>query len=101
MRYWYDLVGNTTHEQDPVGVANGYTTGYFYDALNRMTRSSTYSTDEPLLNPSNTDYAYDLVGNRLTLTDPQENVTTWQYDAQNRVTYDLNQLGEELSLIHI
>lgn len=39
-------------------------------------------------------YAYDKVGNLLTLTDPVANTTTWLYDAINRVESETNELNK-------
>ncbi len=41
----------------------------------------------------------DAAGNMLTLTDPTLNVTTWTYDAQNRVTSETNQTGYARSYV--
>jgi YD repeat-containing protein len=38
-------------------------------------------------------FAYDAVGNVLSLTDPVNNTTTWVYDVLNRVVEENNQLS--------
>ena len=48
-----------------------------YDALNRLLKKTDTAS-------KTTQYAFDTNGNRLTLTDPSGNVTTWTYDARDR-----------------
>src|SRR5690606_27314490 len=45
-------------------------------------------------NGDTTTYGYDLVGNRITLEDGEENVTTWTYDNLNRVIEEKNALND-------
>lgn len=96
----YDVRGRLTHVANPDGssIAYGYdaagnrtllvtttpqitqTTTFDFDALNRLWR---------VHHPDNggvSTYAYDLVGNRQSLTLPNATVATYQYDALNRLT---------------
>jgi YD repeat-containing protein len=41
-----------------------------------------------------TSFAYDAVGNMISLTDPVGNTTNWTRDALNRVTAETNQFGD-------
>ena len=44
--------------------------------------------------------AYDAVGNLLSLTDPEDNETTWVYDKLNRATSETNELSETRSFVY-
>ena len=64
----------------PTGLGN--TTSYAYDGFGRLS-----TTSQPAVNSVSpmTSYTYDADGNKLTETDPDENVTTYTYDSFNRV----------------
>ncbi|MFN7812271.1 MAG: hypothetical protein ACK5SI_06360, partial [Planctomycetia bacterium] len=88
--YTYDTAGNVTSETRPatniaVGTAARKTT-YLYDALHRLTLEtrptpggvSTHSA--PM-----TAFTYDDAGNKASVTDPEKRLTTYDYDAANRL----------------
>jgi RHS repeat-associated protein len=70
---------------------------YKYDGLDRLIREvhkqgSTADTETP--NDAVTVYTYDAVGNRLTLTEPDGNTTTYTFDADNRLIKEVNAAGD-------
>lgn len=82
--YAYDGNGNLTDVIDPLGVV----THHEYDALNR--RTATIRNYKPYMTPDSetnvrTGFAYDLAGNLTAVTDPNTNVTQYDYDAANRL----------------
>ena len=84
--YGYDLNSNRTSETDQTHYKNDTvttaTTTYGFDRLNRLTSRTdpTISAGTPV-----TSYTYDVLGNMLTLTDADNNTTTWQYDLLDKV----------------
>jgi RHS repeat-associated protein len=77
--------------------ANGKVIYYKYDALDRLIKivrkvGSTADTITPA--DAVTTYTYDPANNRLTVTEPDGNTTTNQYDADNRVTQGTNAAGD-------
>ncbi|MHB9004737.1 MAG: RHS repeat domain-containing protein, partial [Coriobacteriia bacterium] len=90
--YGYDAVGNLktvktlNNDQDD---NLGFTTSYDYDNLDRLI----HTTDAQTGQIGRTSYTYDAAGNRLTLTDPDLNTTTWTYDPLNRVKTERNELN--------
>jgi RHS repeat-associated protein len=80
--------------------ANGKVIYNKYDALNRQIDvvkkvGSTADTITPA--DAVTIYTYDPMGNRLTLTEPDGNTTTWTYDADNRVSTEVNAAGDTVT----
>ena len=65
-----------------------------YDDLNRLTKwiepAPTAGANRP-----ETIYSYDAANNRETLTDPNGNITTWAFDALNRVEKEIDPLAHE------
>ena len=89
--YRYDVMGNLTQLQSPmafVDTANQtlYTTDYSYDNQSRLTQVSTYYQGGGEPQQITTNYAYDAVGNRVSVTDAKGNVTGYTYDTLNRVS---------------
>ncbi len=74
INYSFDGNGNTVTMTDAIG-----TTGYFYDALNRLT-TVTDSYGQAV------SYAYDLSGNRTGITYPGGKTVTYSYDSLNRLS---------------
>ena len=73
----YDNNGNRTQFFDRTGVQTIYT----YDALNRLTQSQRGSNaNAATINKT----SYDAIGQVLTTTDPNNNVTTYAYDDAGR-----------------
>jgi RHS repeat-associated protein len=73
----YDKNGNRTQFTDRTGVLTQYT----YDLLNRLTQSSRGNSPLTINKTS-----YDAIGQVLTTTDPDNNVTTYAYDDAGRRT---------------
>ena len=77
--YTLDGVGNRTQV-----VENGRTVDYVYDSVNRLI-SEKISDENRAIN-----YTYDLVGNRLSRNDSVGGLTTYNYDANDRLTQMLS-----------
>jgi len=78
---------------------NGKVTYFKYDALNRLVkqiRKEGDVTDVIDASDAVTEYTYDANGNRLSITEPNGNPTTYVYDALNRVTIETNAAGESI-----
>jgi len=89
--YAYDDVGNRTAMTD----ANEVETRYEYDDLNRLTAVvENYIAGEDPDHETNvrTEYAYDAVGNRLTIRDGNGHLTYFVYDAVNRIIQESDAL---------
>ena len=92
VEYGYDAVGNRTSMTD----ANGVVTRYEYDDLNRL--SAVLENYLPAQSPNHeinvrTEYTYSDNGNRLTIMDGNGHVTSFAYDALNRVVTETDALG--------
>jgi RHS repeat-associated protein len=97
----YDADGRLLQVNSPEGVINyGYdaATGrqtsvctansrilYGYDGLGRLKTVQVVMRNGQAVNDTTT-YSYDAVGNRATMTLPNNIVTTWHYDCLNRLT---------------
>jgi RHS repeat-associated protein len=68
--------------------ANGKTTNYAYDALDRLISASRVVGGQTLA----TTFEYDANGNRTALVDPKGQRWEWSYDSMNRMTQDKNPL---------
>ena len=106
--YGYDLAGNRTSTSDPLGDswvdsfdaennrvtakdARTNQTAYGYDAMNRVV-----TVTPPAAGGTGTlatTYTYDTDGNLKTRTDPNAHLTTWTYDASERLTQMQNPIG--------
>ena len=73
----YDHNGNRTQFTQRTGVETSYT----YDVLNRLTQRQ-LNFSSPTINKT----SYDAIGQVLTTTDPNNNVTTYAYDDAGRRT---------------
>ena len=76
---------------------NGKVTYFKYDGLDRMIRMIRKEGDTADLIDSSdavTRYTYDANSNRLALTEPNTNTTTFVYDALNRVVKQMNAAGD-------
>lgn len=87
-RYGYDAVGNQTSRLD----ANGALTGYGYYADNLL-RQISYPSGAPVL------FEYDANHNRTRMSDGL-GVSTWTYDALDRLTATTDSLGRSLSFAY-
>ena len=79
--YAYNSLGQKTSMVEPLPAGTGAsaaTTAYTYDAFGNLTQ-----TAAPL--GRTTSSAYDGNGNKVSDTDPRSNITTYAYDALNRL----------------
>lgn len=88
----YDEVGNRIATKD----ANGVVIGYEFDQLDRL--RAVVENQRPALAPDHetnvrTEYTYDPVGNRLSITDANGHMTEFSYDALNRLVSEQDPLG--------
>jgi RHS repeat-associated protein len=93
--YQYNLLGQVTQQVD----ANGYRTGYTFDDTDRVASVTQYGvTQYPATTKADltTSYAYDLNGNRTSVTDAMLRVTMAYYDGLNRVWRELDAKGAAL-----
>lgn len=79
----YDLAGRKTG----VRYASGVRTGYGLDAVGQIL--TLISDDAGSTTYNRFTYTYDAIGNRDTVRDLNGSVTTYTYDAKNRLTRDL------------
>jgi RHS repeat-associated protein len=80
VEYVYDLVGKLQQVTDPTG-----TYGFAYDNMGRLVGTTTKYTFLPNTTYTNS-YSYDAASNRVSMTDPQNGVTSYAYDTLNRLT---------------
>ncbi|MDP0499536.1 MAG: Ig-like domain-containing protein [Verrucomicrobiota bacterium JB022] len=79
----YDVRGNVTREEDPLGNVTERT----YDARNNVLSETQYFTNaEGEVAVATTTYTYDANSNPLTIEDPNGNVTEFAYDAAGNLT---------------
>ena len=79
--YAYDAMGNRTRKVD-----NGITTGYTLDKLGRTVEERTFvksPLDSTWIPKSLVSSVYDVVGNRLSVTYPDNRTLTSTYDLRN------------------
>ncbi|MBK1859941.1 RHS repeat protein, partial [Cerasicoccus arenae] len=75
--YEYDFRSNRTKFTD----ANGHVTHYEYDGLNRLVKETRDVSTGNLI----TEFGYNALNARTSVTDPETNVTEFGYDALNRL----------------
>ena len=85
--YSYDKVGNLTSVTEPNGTLttsnpNDFVTRYAYDEIYELTAVTNANGDKLT-------YAYDGVGNVVTVVDPKKNLTSDTTDFTAKYTYDL------------
>jgi RHS repeat-associated protein len=110
--YTYDALGNQLTKTEAVGTPLqrvttdvyypntnllqlhtdplGRQTEYLYDSENNLIRS--YDPANPA---HQTQYTYDILGNKLTMTDALGNVTTYAYDAAGHLISETNPLNQQ------
>lgn len=108
----YDAADNVIATTAAATTSEARTTEARYDFLGRViqeltaegraliTGSSTPAQIEDIWNRYGITYAYDLAGRRISATtrpnDSQTNVTRYYYDSDNRLRFEVNQLGERI-----
>jgi len=87
---FYDAAGNLT-KVDPADIE--LYREYTYDSLNQMTSET---------NPRNavTTFTYDPNGERITLTDAEDNTTSWGRDGIGRVVKETNELNDSRTFVY-
>jgi RHS repeat-associated protein len=80
VEYVYDLVGKLQQVTDPTG-----TYGFAYDNMGRLVGTTTKYTFLPNTTYTNS-YSYDADSSRVSMTDPQNGVTSYAYDTLNRLS---------------
>lgn len=81
--YVYDENNNLTQSSN-----NYISISYTYDALNRMTSQTINNWGKTI------SYTYDAVGNRMTMTDPDNGLTSYSYDDNYRLTQITNAFNQ-------
>ena len=97
--YGYGAAGNRTSMTD----ANGVVTRYEYDRLGRLTavaENSVSGGGSDGQTNVRTEYTYDAAGNRLSIRDGSGHVTTFAYDALNRLVREADALGHETRYVY-
>lgn len=95
--YGYDAAGHLTSETvDPDDPDTSYTglnlvTQWTYDHQNRLASQLDPPPGEE--DSPTTEYLYDKAGHRISLTDPNDNETTWTYDPFGRMHTEVNVAG--------
>ena len=79
VEYAYDLAGNVQQVSDPTGSYS-----FAYDNMGRLIGTTTQYAFLPGLNFQNA-YTYDAASNRVSLTAPDNSITTYAYDNLNRL----------------
>lgn len=109
-RYKYDTVGNLVEMTRALGTGDARTTQQRFDFLGRVVQELTAEGYAQITGGMNSaqinaiwdkygiTYAYDVVGRRISATqrpnDSQTNTTLYFYDADNRLRFEVNALGE-------
>jgi RHS repeat-associated protein len=97
--YGYDYANHKTTVTEPLGNVAGasaattadYTTTTNYNAVNQVTETDHLAPDGTTT--LKTQYGYDDVGNKITVTDPLGNKSTTTYDLDHRVSGTLDAIG--------
>ena len=82
--YQYDLLGNITRVNSPMGGSRAFT----YDSKN-------FLVSETHPESGTTTYTHDEIGNVITKTNAKNQTITYQYDALNRLTFVDHPSGED------
>jgi RHS repeat-associated protein len=90
--YGYDGVDNLTSAAD-----NDSTISMSYDLAGRLT---SVTTGGSVLSVATISYTYDANGNRISMVDVQNGITSYQYDVLNRLTSITNPQGEAVSFTY-
>jgi YD repeat-containing protein len=88
----YDSAARKTSETD----ANGKTTTYVYDSLDRLTSVTRTLSGQAVT----TSFQYDADSNRTQLTDPNTHTWTWAFDAMDRVSQETNPLAQSVTVAY-
>ena len=110
--YAYDSVGQLISTTKAQGTSEARTSDVRYDVLGRViqelsaegraliTGSMTQAQIDDIWNRYGVTYAYDLAGRKISATtrpnDAQTNTTRYYYDNDNRLRFEINQLGERI-----
>jgi RHS repeat-associated protein len=86
--YTYDGAGNLVQVRDVMDTASTFRAQYTYDRLGRM-------VEETDALGQVTEFSYNLVGEVTSITDPNDNTTSWQYDGLGRVYQETDELNND------
>jgi RHS repeat-associated protein len=92
VQYGYDFAGHTVRSVD----AQGRTSQVIYDLFGQKIADNALKADGSTLR--STAYGYDLVGNLITVTDPNQTVRTYTYSSANQLVNQVEPVADNKSI---